>query len=142
VECRDLAVVVGKAVRLLAARRLSLVKTLAAHRLRSPWSQPTDPVFAALWGGVLDRRNMTRRGVEAAPKRAGLAGVSMHVLRHTYASLLIATGANVKYVQQQLGHTSAAMTLDVYAVLFDQAGQAERAKAEMEAQFSRAMGAR
>ncbi len=64
----------------------------------------------------------------------------MHVLRHTGASLLIAIGANVKYVQQQLGHTSAAMTLDVCAVLWDQAGQAERAKAEMDAQFGRAMG--
>jgi hypothetical protein len=39
-----------------------------------------------------------------------------------------------------LGHTSAATTLDVYAVLFDQAGQAERATTAMEARFSRAMG--
>ena len=83
---------------------------------------------------------MTRRGVESAAKRAGLTGVSMHVLRHTFASLLIAGGCNVKYAQQQLGHTSAAMTLDTYAVLFDQAGQAEKATAAMEAQFSRAMG--
>ncbi len=117
----------------------SLVKTLAAHRLSSPWSAPDDPVFASATGGVVDRRNMTRRGVEAAAKRAGLTGVSMHVLRHTYASLLIATGANVKYVQQQLGHTSAAMTLDVYATLWEQAGQAERAKAQMEARFAQAM---
>src|SRR5207245_6825347 len=100
----------------------SLVKTLAAHRLRSPWSRPSDPVFAALSGGVLGRRNMTRRGVEPAAQRAGLAGVSMHVLRHTYASLLIATGANGKYVQQQLGHHSAAMTLDGDEGLLQPAG--------------------
>jgi hypothetical protein len=38
---------------------------------------------------------------------------------------------NLKYAQQQLGDASAAMTLDTYAVLFDHAGQAERATAAM-----------
>jgi hypothetical protein len=41
-----------------------------------------------------------------------------HELRHTAASLAVAAGANVKAVQQMLGHASAAMTLDVYAGLF------------------------
>jgi integrase len=40
-------------------------------------------------------------------------------LRHTVASLAISAGANVKAVQRMLGHASAAMTLDVYADLFD-----------------------
>jgi integrase len=35
------------------------------------------------------------------------------------ASLAISAGGNVKVVQRMLGHTSAAMTLDVYADLFD-----------------------
>ncbi|MGZ4473755.1 MAG: tyrosine-type recombinase/integrase, partial [Nocardioidaceae bacterium] len=39
-------------------------------------------------------------------------------LRHTAASLAIASGAHVKVVQRMLGHASAAMTLDVYAGLF------------------------
>lgn len=43
----------------------------------------------------------------------------MHDLRHTAASLMVKAGANVKAVQRQLGHASAAMTLDVYADLFD-----------------------
>jgi len=42
-----------------------------------------------------------------------------HDLRHTAASLAISAGANVKAVQRMLGHASAAMTLDVYADLFD-----------------------
>jgi len=49
----------------------------------------------------------------------GLDGLTPHDLRHTAASLAIATGANVKSVQRMLGHASAAMTLDVYAGLFD-----------------------
>ena len=37
-------------------------------------------------------------------------------LRHTADSLAISAGANPKVVQRMLGHASAAMTLDVYAV--------------------------
>jgi hypothetical protein len=40
-------------------------------------------------------------------------------LRHTAASLRVSAGANVKSVQRAFGHASAAMTLDVYAGLFD-----------------------
>jgi integrase len=45
--------------------------------------------------------------------------VTAHSLRHTAASLAISAGANPKVVQRMLGHASAAMTLDVYADLFD-----------------------
>lgn len=45
--------------------------------------------------------------------------VTPHDLRHTAASLAVASGANVKVVQRMLGHASAAMTLDQYADLFD-----------------------
>jgi integrase len=45
--------------------------------------------------------------------------VTAHDLRHTAASLAIHAGAHPKVVQRMLGHTSAAMTLDVYADLFD-----------------------
>lgn len=45
--------------------------------------------------------------------------VTPHDLRHTAASLAISAGANPKVVQRMLGHASAAMTLDVYADLFE-----------------------
>jgi integrase len=55
-----------------------------------------------------------------AKKRSGLPpDLTIHDLRHTAASLAIASGANVKAVQRMLGHASAAMTLDVYADLFE-----------------------
>lgn len=55
-----------------------------------------------------------------AMQRAGLSGhLTIHDLRHTAASLMVKSGANVKAVQRQLGHSSAAMTLDIYADLFD-----------------------
>ncbi|MEO6828007.1 MAG: tyrosine-type recombinase/integrase [Microbacteriaceae bacterium] len=45
--------------------------------------------------------------------------LTLHDLRHTAASLAVSAGANVKAVQRMLGHASAAMTLDVYADLFE-----------------------
>ena len=41
-----------------------------------------------------------------------------HELRRTAASPMIASGANVKTVQSQLGHKTATMTLDQYGHLF------------------------
>ncbi|MFZ3062687.1 MAG: tyrosine-type recombinase/integrase [Actinomycetota bacterium] len=46
-----------------------------------------------------------------------------HDLRHTYASLLIAQGENLKFIQQQLGHSSAQVTLDRYGHLMPQVQQ-------------------
>ncbi|MFI6366045.1 tyrosine-type recombinase/integrase [Nocardia sp. NPDC050630] len=45
--------------------------------------------------------------------------VTAHQLRHTAASLMIASGAHVKTIQRQLGHKTATMTLDNYGHLFD-----------------------
>jgi integrase len=56
---------------------------------------------------------------DRALARAGLPAMTIHDLRHTAASLAISAGGNVKAVQKMLGHASAAMTLDVYADLFD-----------------------
>jgi hypothetical protein len=47
------------------------------------------------------------------------ASDELHDLRDTAASLAVAAGANVKAVQRMLGHASSAMTLDIYAGLFD-----------------------
>lgn len=55
----------------------------------------------------------------AQAKDSGVPDITPHDLRHTAASLAISAGANVKAVQRMLGHASAAMTLDVYADLFD-----------------------
>jgi integrase len=47
------------------------------------------------------------------------AGLTLHDLRHTAASLAIAGGATVKAVQRMLGHESPVLTLRTYAGLFD-----------------------
>lgn len=54
-----------------------------------------------------------------ACRRAGVERVTPHDLRHTAASLAVQAGAHVKVLQRMLGHSSAAVTLDTYSMLFD-----------------------
>ena len=48
-------------------------------------------------------------------KRAGLPRVRFHDLRHTFATLALQNGVDVKTVSGMLGHFSAWFTLDTYA---------------------------
>lgn len=80
-----------------------------------------DLLFPTPRGAAMRSNNFKRRDYDPAVKAAGLpAGLWVHDLRHTAASLAIHSGASVKSVQRMLGHASAKITLDVYAGLFDQ----------------------
>ena len=59
-----------------------------------------------------------RAALTAATSELGIPGFHPHELRHSAASLAIASGADIKIVQQMLGHKSATMTLDLYGHLF------------------------
>jgi integrase len=48
-------------------------------------------------------------------KRSGYKGYNFHELRHTQATLLIGSGADIKTVQHRLGHSSASLTMNIYA---------------------------
>ncbi len=54
-----------------------------------------------------------------AVKRAKVQKITPHNLRHTCASIAISSGVNVLALSRMLGHTSAKVTLDTYADLFD-----------------------
>ncbi|MGW3933150.1 tyrosine-type recombinase/integrase [Streptomyces microflavus] len=81
---------------------------------------PGELLFTAPGGGPLYGDNFRPRVFDKAVRAAGLGElrVTPHKLRHTAASLGIASGADVKVVQTMLGHKSAAMTLDTYGHLF------------------------
>ena len=48
---------------------------------------------------------------------AGVPKIRLHDLRHTAASLALATGIHPKVVSERLGHSSVAITLDIYSHL-------------------------
>ena len=95
---------------------------------------PDDLVFAGIRNGQPLRVSTFRTAFSAAAGAIGVPDLHPHQLRHTAASLAIASGADVKVVQQMLGHSSATMTLDTYGHLFedrlDEVGDAmDRARA-------------
>ncbi|MCH8993084.1 MAG: site-specific integrase [Acidobacteria bacterium] len=85
-----------------------------------PIVAPDELVFTAPKGGPLRTSNF-RRDVWAPACGASRmpAGLLVHDLRDTAASLAISAGASIKAVQRMLGHASAAMTLDTYGSLFE-----------------------
>jgi Phage integrase family len=80
--------------------------------------EPDDLVFTGVRGGGSLRAPIFRSGFHLAAKAIGIPERHPHELRHIAASLAIASGADVKVVQQMLGHSSAAMTMDVCGRLF------------------------
>lgn len=78
-----------------------------------------DLVFTSSRGAPLRVRNMRRDWFDVAALAAGVEGLTPHELRHTAASLAVASGASVLAVQRMLGHDKPSTTLDVYADLFD-----------------------
>lgn len=83
-------------------------------------------LFPNTIGGVMDADVFRRCVFAPLLTAAKMRHVRIHDLRHTYASLLIAAGKELHYIQQQLGHHSPAFTLSVYGHLLprDRRGEA------------------
>lgn len=105
-----------------------LATELADHLDRWVASQPDAFVFTAPNGGPIRIENFRRRVWNPAFVKAGIPAIRLHDLRHTCASLAINAGADIKALQAMLGHSSAAITLDLYGHLMPGAaeGVAER----------------
>lgn len=82
-----------------------------------------DLVFSNEEGMPIDKNNLVKRYYEPALRRAGLRRIRFHDLRHTFASLLIDQGEHPKYIQNQLGHSSINVTMDVYGHLMNTVNQ-------------------
>jgi integrase len=67
---------------------------------------------AAFVASTIDNR--AKRGWAAA----ALEPITLHEARHTFASLLITSGANPRAVQTFMGHSTITMTFDHYGHLF------------------------
>jgi integrase len=74
-------------------------------------------VFPNKLGNVIHNGTMLEFFFHPAVKKAGIQKIRFHDLRHTYASLLIEQGENIKYISSQLGHSTPTITLEVYAHL-------------------------
>jgi integrase len=77
-----------------------------------------DLVFADLEGNPMDPGSLSH-AFHRITIQAGLANVRFHDCRHTFASLMLSRGANPKVIQEALGHSSVALTLDVYSHIIE-----------------------
>ena len=73
------------------------------------------PLFTSPAGYPLHYANFRRRVLTPAFERAGLEGFTLHSLRRTHATMLVAGGHNAKVVQSRMGHCSIQTTLNYYA---------------------------
>jgi integrase len=71
-------------------------------------------VFTDTDGQPLKPVDTSKRFTNLA-KKAGFEGFTFHGLRHTWATLALASGVHPKVVQMILGHSSIAITLDIYS---------------------------
>ena len=92
----------------LAEDTVSVLKEQRRKVGSSPW------VFPSPNGGPISPDSVLHM-LHRVLKRAGLPKVRFHDLRHTFATLALQNGVDVKTVSGMLGHFSAGFTLDTYA---------------------------
>jgi integrase len=87
-------------------------------------------VFPSPQGKMANRHNVRRRGHDAATRAAGLnPELRLHDLRHTAATLWLAAGVSIYFVQQQMGHKDIQTTIDLYGHPDQEAHKAAAAQA-------------
>ena len=100
----------------------SLAVLLKEHRKKQEYDRlflgkpltEDDLVFAHPDGSPLFPNSISRAWVLLA-KRAGIKAIRFHDARHSHASLLLRQGAHPRVVQERLGHSTIATTLDIYS---------------------------
>jgi integrase len=103
------------------------VETLRLCQIMYP-PLASDLVFRTRDDHPLDPDNLVKRVFRPTLARAGIRRIRFHDLRHTYATLLINQGANIKYISKQMGHASVQITLDRYGHLLPDTGREEMQK--------------
>ena len=119
-------VVVAEAKTVTSRRQLALdpftTAALKAHRVRQleerlawgPAWVDVGLVFTRENGQVLHPEHVTKRFARLV-RDAGLPRITLHGLRHSYATAALKAGVPVKIISERLGHATVAITLDIYS---------------------------
>ncbi len=103
----DMSLQLAETLRLLEAER-------KAEKLRRGWAELPPWLFVTEAGTPLDESKV-RKVFAKVLKKAKLPGhFTPHSLRHSFASILLAEGEDIAYVQEQLGHASIELTVGTY----------------------------
>jgi integrase len=96
--------------------------------------QDTGLIFTTRTGTLVRPSTVSDGAFKPLLKRAGLPNIRFHDLRHTAATLLLSANVHPKLVQELLGHSSIALTLDLYSHWIPSMG--EQTAAAIEAAIS------
>lgn len=87
-----------------------------------------DLIFCQKNGKPLEPRSVVRLVFNPALTKAGIRRIRFHDLRHTFVTLLIAQGENLKYISRQARHSSIQTTIDRYGHLLPEVNREAGAK--------------
>lgn len=116
----------------LQERVLQMLKGLQARtsqRCKHDSPDAADLVFTTANGQPINSDKLAQR-FKAILRQQGLPSIRLYDLRHTAATLALSAGVPPKVVAEQLGHASAAFTLDVYSHLLAHMQQEAAARVE------------
>lgn len=93
--------------------RYTLLSSKVLLLLREYYSiyKPTDYLFQGQYGGPYSSRSAQTVLQEAARKAGILKHISLHTLRHSFATHLLESGTDLRYIQELLGHSSPKTTM-------------------------------
>jgi integrase len=91
----------------------------------------SDLIFTTARGGPINEDYLVKKHFKPILRQARLPEIRLYDLRHTAATLALTVGIPPKVVSEQLGHASAAFTLDTYSHVLPH--MQEEAAAKMEA---------
>ena len=100
---------------------IAKLKELKEFQLENPpvdpeeWPEAVDLIFITEFGRPVNANSLVYKHFKPILKRAGLPNIRLYNLPQTAATLALTVGVSPKVVSEQLGHTSAAFTLDVYS---------------------------
>ena len=101
----------------IIARLKQLKEFQTTHPTVDPeeWPEAVDLIFVTEFGRPVNVNSLVYKHFKPMLKRAGLPNIRLYELRHTAATLALTVGVSPKVVSEQLGHTSAAFTPDIYS---------------------------
>lgn len=120
---------------IVAELRAHIAKTQESRLALGLGRANRDDLLFPRWDGEVRSPHWLTQKFALAMAALKIEGVTLHSLRHTHASQLIASGMDVLTISRRLGHGSPAITLAVYGHLF---GNTDAKAAEiMEAAFGK-----
>jgi integrase len=119
----------------VAELRAHLVKVKERRLLLGKGKANRDDLLFPRWDGQVRSPHSLTQKFQLAMTALKIEGVTLHSVRHTHASELIASGMDALTISRRLGHGSPAITLTVYGHLIE--GKDSEAAAVMERAFNK-----